>query len=434
MAQKTKAEAWSYLAGVKGKNRVRAYEDGRGGPLYLEWYEPVFDNKGIAVPDPRTGRQKTRKRRISMTAAGVTSRADAMKKAEEVAQRFGQIPGRRGAAKVEGPLTLGRMLSLYDAEVVPTKRPGTQEHNRIMARIVLAFFGAGAVVERIGPDGRPQTEIGRVRYNAFVRARAEGSIPGFPKPAKPQTVRLAVTFMRAVFNWAKIERDDGSPLLVRNPWEGFPIPREDTPTRPEMTPELHAQLVEHAGNWRMAVALDLCRETRRRVNSVRQLDLEDVDLAAGTVRWRGEFDKVGRTRVTPLSTRARAAILRALEQRRAEGLEASKWLMPAELDPSQPVSKNSLHNWMKRTKQRLGIKIPRLGYHAEKRAGIRDPRFRALAPKVQEELAGTTWDTMRKVYDFVDLPTLQDAVAALEADPVPLSQPPAPAPRLRAAA
>jgi hypothetical protein len=66
------------------------------------------------------------------------------------------------------------------------------------------------------------------------------------------------------------------------------------------------------------------------------------------------------------------------------------------------VSKNALHNWMKRIKDRLGIDLPILGYHAEKRAGIRDPRFRALPPKVQEELAGTTWNTMRKVYDYVD--------------------------------
>jgi hypothetical protein len=53
---------------------------------------------------------------------------------------------------------------------------------------------------------------------------------------------------------------------------------------------------------------------------------------------------------------------------------------------------------------------------------------------VQEELAGTTWDTMRKVYDYVDLPTLHEAVAALEADPVPFAQPPAPVRRLRSVA
>ncbi|HEU4557528.1 MAG TPA: tyrosine-type recombinase/integrase [Longimicrobium sp.] len=415
---------------MNGKNRVRAYEDGKGGALYLEWYELVFDKQGIAVNDPYTGKQKGRRMRLSLAAA---SRADAIKKAEELAQRFGQLPA-RAAVKAEGPLTLGRLLSLYLAEVVPTKRAGTQRHNRIMARIVLAFFGEGAVGERIGPDGRPSTEIGRVRYNAFLRARAEGTIRGFPQRARPQTVRLAVAFMRAVFNWAKIERDDGFPLLMRNPWEGFPIPREDTPTRPEMTAELHTRLVEHAADWRMAAVLDLCRETRRRMNSVRQLALEDVDLAVGTVRWRGEFDKARKTRVTPLSTRARSAILRALERRRAEGLDASPWLLPAKRDVSQPVGKNVLHNLMKLTKRRLGINVTRLGYHAEKRAGIRDPRFRALPPKVQEELAGTTWDTMRKVYDYVDLPTLHDAVAALEADSAPLSQPPAPVRHLRSVA
>lgn len=95
MAQKTKTKGWSYLAGQKGKNRVRAYEDGKGGALYLEWYEPVFDNKGIAINDPRTGQQQTRKRRLCLTSAGINSRADAMKKAEGVAQRFGQLAMRR---------------------------------------------------------------------------------------------------------------------------------------------------------------------------------------------------------------------------------------------------------------------------------------------------------------------------------------------------
>jgi 3-methyladenine DNA glycosylase AlkD len=83
---------------------------------------------------------------------------------------------------------------------------------------------------------------------------------------------------------------------------------------------------------------------------------------------------------------------------------------------------------------RSGIALPRLGYHGEKRAGIRDPHFRALAPKVQEELAVTTWETMRRIYDYVDLGTLEDAVVALEADPAPLSQPPAPVRHLRSAA
>jgi hypothetical protein len=46
-----------------------------------------------------------------------------------------------------------------------------------------------------------------------------------------------------------------------------------------------------------------------------------------------------------------------------------------------------------------------------------------LDPAVQEELAGTTWDTMRRVYDFVDVTPLRDAVAALEADTTPAPRP-----------
>ena len=41
MAQKAnkakKAKAWSYRAGRKGKNRVRAYEAARDGALRLDW-------------------------------------------------------------------------------------------------------------------------------------------------------------------------------------------------------------------------------------------------------------------------------------------------------------------------------------------------------------------------------------------------------------
>lgn len=434
MAQNTKQQTWSYLAGKKGKTRVRVYEKCKGGPLLLEWREPVFDNQGPVI-DPRTGSQKTKRMRLSLTASGINSRTEAIKKAEEVAERFGEL--RTGAAvtapKQSGPLTLGRMLDLYFREVVPTKKPDTQKQNDTDRRMFLAYFGRDAVVERIGPDGRPQTEIGRVRYNEFIKARKEGTIPGFA-PAKGQTIKNDIRFLRAVMRWAKLERDDGSVLLVRNPWEGFPVPAGDKPVRQEMTPELHRVLVDNAVNWRMAVVLDLCRETRRRMNSVRQLALADIDLSGGLVRWRGEFDKVGKTRVTPLSTRAIETIRRALAHRREDGLQDSPWLLPAEDDPAKAVPRSRLDNFMRRTKREQGINIPRLGYHGEKRAGIRDPKFRSLDPAVQEELAGTTWDTMRRVYDFVDVSTLKAAVAALEADTTPAPRPVKPRGGLKKAA
>jgi integrase len=419
MAQKIKKEqpkTWSYRAGKKGKNRVRVFEETAGGPLLLEVPEPVFDNQGLPVIDPRTGKQKTRKARVSLTAAGINTRLAAIKRAEEVAEQLAVAATGplTGSTKATGPLTLGKLLDLYFAEAVPAKKADTQKQNDTDRRMFLAHFGRNAIVERIGPDGRPVTEIGRVRYNEFIRARKEGTIPGFPLKAKGQTLRNDIRFLRAVFTWAKVERDDGSVLLLRNPWEGFPLPPADTPVRQEMTKELHARLTKHAGNWRMAAVLDLCRETRRRMNSVRQLALADIDLAAGLVQWQGEKDKVGKTRVTPLTRRAVEIIELALANRREEALDASPWLIPAEGDPSRPVPRSRLDNWMRATKKAQGLNIPRLGYHGEKRAGIRDPKFRKLDPAVQEELAGTTWETMRRVYDYVDVPTLRAAVASLE--------------------
>lgn len=416
MAQKAKKrKAWSYRAGKKGANRVRAYED-EDGRLYLEWQEPVFDNEGLPVVDPRTKLQKKHRQRLSLSATGITTYSDAMKKAEETAERFGALGPGAAAPKFNGPLTLKRLLTLYLKEALSTKAPDTQRQNKSAARMYLNYFGGNAVVERIGANGRPQTELGRVRYNAFLKAREQGLIPGFPAKARKQTILNDVRFLRAVFSWAKVERDDGTVLLLRDPWEGFPPPREDTPIRPEMTKDLHELLVERAANWRMAEVMELCRETRRRMNSVRQLQVTDVDLATRTVRWRGEFDKARKTRVTPLSARAVAAFNRVMERRRMEGLEDSPWLFPATRTAAQAVSRACLHHWMRQTRRECGITIARLGYHGEKRAGIRDPKFRALPAPVQEELAGTTYGTITRVYEYVDLPALFDAVAMLEGD------------------
>lgn len=422
--KKSKRKAWSYIAGKKGANRVRAYEDS-DGRLYLDWQEPVFDNQGLPEIDPRTKLQKKKRQRLSLTAAGITTYSEAMKKAEETAERFAELGPGGAAPKFDGPLTLKRVLTLYLKEALSSKAPDTQRQNRTAARMFLNYFGATAVVERIGANGRPQTELGRVRYNAFLTAREQGLIPGFLAKARKQTILNDVRFLRAVFSWAKVERDDGTVLLLRDPWEGFPPPREDTPTRPEMTKDLHELLVDRAANWRMAEVMEICRETRRRMNSVRQLQLSDVDLVARTVRWRGEFDKARKTRVTPLSARAVAAITRAIERRWTEGLEDSPWLFPARRKPSEAVTRACLHHWMRQTRTACGVKIARLGYHGEKRAGIRDPKFRSLPAPVQEELAGTTYGTITRVYEYVDLPALFEAIAVLEGGSA--APPPSPA-------
>lgn len=51
-----------------------------------------------------------------------------------------------------------------------------------------------------------------------------------------------------------------------------------------------------------------------------------------------------------------------------------------------------------------------VGFHAEKREGVRDPAFRLLPRKVQEELAGTQFETLSNIYDKVDVEDMRTAM------------------------
>jgi hypothetical protein len=258
MAQK-KRQAWSYIAGKKGVNRVRAFEETKGGPLFLEWMQPEVDRA--------TGERKTKRQRLSLAAAGITTYSGAIKKAEQVAGGIGRLAAPQGRT----PLTLERLLNLYLREVTPRKKSNTQLHDRQAARMFLTYFGAAALVEFIEADGRTTTELGRTRYDAFIKARRDGRIPGFPRRVRNRIIEYDLKFLRAVFNWGTVEREDGTVLLTRNPWKGFPLPVETNRARPEMTEELHSRLVAGAPDWRMGAVMKLCRETRHRRNSVRQL-------------------------------------------------------------------------------------------------------------------------------------------------------------------
>ena len=92
----------------------------------------------------------------------------------------------------------------------------------------------------------------------------------------------------------------------------------------------------------------------------------------------------------------------------------SPWLIPAEEDPSRPVSIHVLNLWLQRAKDRAGIDVKGLGFHAQKRARVRRKEFSQLPPKVQEALTGTNHETRRKVYDDVSLEEMREAMERLE--------------------
>jgi hypothetical protein len=93
---------------------------------------------------------------------------------------------------------------------------------------------------------------------------------------------------------------EGQRLEVRGPFEapssaerrkavGIAFPKGGSPRRPVMTEEIRAGLLAHSPNVQFSVALLLGRHTVSRNSSVRQLRWENVDLAQGTVLWRGRL-------------------------------------------------------------------------------------------------------------------------------------------------
>jgi integrase len=137
---------------------------------------------------------------------------------------------------------------------------------------------------------------------------------------------------------------------------------------------------------------------------------------------RGEYDKAGRERRTPL-TRAAVAVLKSLPR----GI-GDVPVFPSGSDPQQGTPRNTWQKWLRRAKlrwlrsiedsterERLREALRGVGFHSEKRAGVRDPRFRQLNRTEQEELAGTSWDVLSTVYDDVSEEDLRDAVRRLEA-------------------
>ena len=95
-------------------------------------------------------------------------------------------------------------------------------------------------------------------------------------------------------------------------------------------------------------------------------------------------------------------------------------VFPAAWNPSKPVSRfvaaSLLYRaklaWLSATpegeREALREALRSVGFHAELRAGVRDPEFRRLSPKVQEELAGKSYKMLKDTYDEVTISDMRD--------------------------
>lgn len=413
---KRKKKHWSYNAGERGQDWVRAYQDGRDGRFYYEWMETVVE------VDPETGEERRVRKRRRALLKDVTTKSEAKRRADEARDRFAEMDNEEEPADVRPPLTVARLFRLYLKEVTPGKGKSKRDHDGRAIRVWTAFFDAQPEPAR--HSSRHPSTLDRVDWDRFIAWRREGRIPDWPRPARDRQLEYDLTFMVGVLNWAVGAGEEGKTYLERSPWateirkaQKWERPRELNPHRPAMTNELRERLIAHESNWQFGAALRVGRSTVSRNSSVRHLWWSDLDLDAATVRWRGEYDKAGREVVVPLEADAVAALRAA--PRRGIG---DTWVFASEMNPEEPTSRHTFQTWLRRAKQRLlkSIEDPRerarmkeqlrgLGYHGEKRAGVRDPEFRELAPAYQEKIARTNYSTLKSVYDEITVDDIRDA-------------------------
>lgn len=351
------ANRWSYCAGERGRNRVRAFDRSRGGNLFVEWYEE----------DPQTGERKRQRRSL-----GHQDREEAKAKADRLAARFAEMD----PDDPEHRLTVGGLFDIYVSEKAEEVSVSRRKVYARVSEAMRRFFG----------EDREVAGLNRQDWDAYKRERRSGAIDcrGHPTPEEDRqpvggrVVEEDLQVLRAACNWAI-----GADLLETNPTAGYPLPEKTTPHRPTMSQARYDAMLESAGEvgWRFRTALVLCHETGHRSKAVRRLRWADVEpLTAGEVRWRGGEDKTGHDHVTDLTTAAVEALREARENRPGIG---AAWILPNPHDPERPVTRHQLRRWWLECEEAAELEhVDGLGWHSLRRKladDLRDLPLKDLA-------------------------------------------------------
>ena len=385
------SKSWSYSAGERGRNRVRAYEDAARGSIFVEFYEPV------------PGRNTTRRARLSL---GHSDRAAAKSKADELAAAFSK-PERPKVREA----TLESLFENYLREVTPSKGASKQAHDRRAAKLFITAF----------TSTRKVSTLNRRDWDRFINERRRGTLRPPGRKAKSKEKREAgvrdrqiaydLKFLLSVLNWATVSGDgNGRMLLERNPLKGLTMPKEENPRRPLVSEAQYAKLRETAPTVsdQFELALVLAHETGHRIGAIRQLRWSDVDLKTKRLTWRAENDKIGMEHSPPLSAEAARVLEVAKKKRAAIG---DGWIFPSPEYPKEPVSRHLVRDWWRRAIKAAELPpTARLGWHSLRRKFVND--LKADTPMADLcQLGG--WKsplTVMTVYQQADSLTMQSAL------------------------
>src|SRR5256885_560780 len=307
---------WSRTVGARRGNRVRIYERGPGGMLYM------------AVWDAERGKYR-------LASLGHRDRERAMRDAADLLRL-------RDAGEWTDPrsLTLGILVACYLAENTHARDGSLKtEHYRrgcaLTAKYLVKWFGADTPVAELTPD----------RMAGYVTARRAGEVSG--RAVGATSVHQDIKLLKSMMKWATGAYDNGRPLLDRNPLTGFAVPKTRNPLRPLIEAETVEKLMAVADRVSplLGLLITLMDATGRRLSSVLGLPWDDVDFQKGNITWRPELDKKRRKWVVPMPKKAREALLKFRAEHPAIG---SALVFPMINDPTKPVTRHLASDWMHR--------------------------------------------------------------------------------------
>lgn len=147
-------------------------------------------------------------------------------------------------------------------------------------------------------------------------------------------------------------------------------------------------------DWRAYVAIVLDALLGGRSNAMLHLEIADIDMAARTLHWRPELDKLGKDRVQPLPRDAVRALRIAAVWRRRIGY-TGKYVIPSGVKIQRGESRE-LKAW------ELDPKHKRIGKKGRRKAGDKPFSYSGLHSRLKDaaDAAGVTWIPYRAMHGF----------------------------------
>jgi integrase len=375
----TTEERWSKSIGERGR-KVRLYQARPGGPIMRSVW---IDGKEVRRSLGHRDKELALSQAYELLASLYTNET----------------------AMEQETLTLGMLERLYlDSPTHASKKARTQVSDKRRLHRVVAFLGANRTVASLSESDVRRYALARKAGDKRLLSVSPGA------PVRDRTVEYDLIALQLALNWAVRERTpSGRRLLRENPLHGIRLPKEKNPRQPVMTHDVYLRLLEVADRVHPLLKLGLvvAEGTGRRISSWNNLLWDDVDFAAGTIRWRAEHDKKGYEQVVPMSDAVKAALL---EARQAQKTIGNAPVFPAPKNHEAPCDRHLLDNWLRRCFPVAGVEMEKGGlWHTLRRKWATERK----GYPVKDVAAAGGWrdsETLLKSYLQTDPETVRQIV------------------------